>query len=375
MGQQRSPFWIAAGIAGTVLLCSIPANWNSVTAVAATKQVYVTSSQALQQELAKGMKARQTLISFKYKGSTKSLGSMLQKVTAAAMESDPYTKYVVERYNYSWEGTKSGIVNISLSVTYRESAAQSSYVNKRAGEILKQILIPGMNEHEKVKAIHDYVVQNMKYDTKMKKYTAYDAVYTGEAVCQGYALLTYRLLEQAGLKNLIVEGVAGGQRHAWNLVQVDSQWYHLDTTWDDPVGSLPDDISYKYYLVTDKQLKKDHTWNVTVPAATTLYRDTLTQLEAKGDSREASYQQLQQDLGYHLFNSENRISSAAELKEAVAAELKEGKTNATVRYSGTDDELLKDLPELYQLAIKRITYISEPLEDTGDLKVLITWEN
>lgn len=374
MRQGRGHFWISAGIAGTVLLCSIPANWNNVTVLAAAKQAYVTTTQGIQQEFVTGMMARQTSISFKYKGSTKSMGSLLQTAMNAALESDPYTKYVVERYNYSWEGTKNGIVNITLKVTYRENAAQSNYVNKRAAEILKQILVAGMNEHEKVKAIHDYVVQNMKYDTHMKKYTAYEAVYSGEAVCQGYALLTYRLLEQAGMKNLIVEGMAGGQRHAWNLVQINGAWYHLDTTWDDPIGSLPDDISYKYYLLNDQQIGKDHSWSVRVPAASTLYRDALKVLESKGDNRAAFYRQLQVELGYDLYKPENVITSKAQLKNAVGAKLKEGGMNTTIRYAGTLEQLLEDLPELYQFPIERITYMSEPFEDTDDLKVWISWE-
>lgn len=374
MRQRRGHFWISAGIAGSVLLCSIPANWNNVTVVAAPKQAYVTTAQGIQQEFVTGMKARQTSISFKYKGSTKSIGSVLQTAMSAALESDPYTKYVVERYNYAWEGTKNGIVSISLKVNYRENAAQSNYVNKRAAEILKEILVAEMNEHEKVKAIHDYVVQNMKYDTQMKKYTAYDAVYSGEAVCQGYALLTYRMLELAGMKNYIVEGIAGKDRHAWNLVQINGAWYHLDTTWNDPIGSLPDDISYKYYLLNDQQMKKDHSWSVSVPAASTLYRDTLKVLESRGDGRAAFYRQLQTELGYDLYKQENVISSKSQLKSAVAARLKDGGKDITIRYAGTEKQLSKDLPELYELPIQQITYMSEPFESTGDLKVWITWE-
>ena len=43
-----------------------------------------------------------------------------------------------------------------------------------------------------------------------------------------------------------------GEAHAWNIVKVDGQWYHLDTTWNDPVfsasaGDMSDYVSYKYF--------------------------------------------------------------------------------------------------------------------------------
>ncbi|RAN85873.1 transglutaminase, partial [Bacillus sp. SRB_28] len=75
-----------------------------------------------------------------------------------------------------------------------------------------------MTDHEKVKVIHDWIVLNLSYDTSLKKYTAYDGLVTGSTVCQGYSLLAYRMLERVGIDNRIVEGTAGGQLHAWNIV-------------------------------------------------------------------------------------------------------------------------------------------------------------
>ena len=85
-----------------------------------------------------------------------------------------------------------------------------------------------------MKAIHDYVVKHVSYDTSYKAYTAYEALVNRSAVCQGYALLTYQLLKEAGIENHFVTGTGDGQPHAWNLVKIENKWYHLDTTFDDP---------------------------------------------------------------------------------------------------------------------------------------------
>ena len=82
----------------------------------------------------------------------------------------------------------------------------------------------------------------------------------------GLFLLTHKLLKGAGIQNKIVEGTAyasdnpQGQLHAWNLVLLDGKWYHLDTTWNDPVPDRDNEVSYTYYLRTDEQMGRDHTW-------------------------------------------------------------------------------------------------------------------
>jgi len=53
------------------------------------------------------------------------------------------------------------------------------------------------------------------------------------------------------------------------LVNIDSSWYHLDATWDDPVPDQKGRIRYTYFNVPDSIMQKDHSWNVLeYPAAT-----------------------------------------------------------------------------------------------------------
>lgn len=91
------------------------------------------------------------------------------------------------------------------------------------------------------KKIHAWIEQNVAYDATLIKHSDYDALVPPyKTVCQGYALLSYKMLNQAGIQTKIVEGTAGGQAHAWNLVNLDGTWHHFDATWDDPI---PDVIS------------------------------------------------------------------------------------------------------------------------------------
>lgn len=72
------------------------------------------------------------------------------------------------------------------------------------------------------------------------------------------------------------------QSHAWNLVLLNGAWYHLDTTWDDPDPSPEGGISTLYYMRTDAQMRLDHTWTKSYPAASTSYAQTLTKLVNQG---------------------------------------------------------------------------------------------
>lgn len=163
--------------------------------------------------------------------------------------------------------------NVTFKVKYLTNQTQEAALQKKVDQILKTIIKPSMKtDFEKVKSINDYIVSNTTYGTKTKAspHSAYALLTEGQAVCQGYALIAYKMLEQAGFDvKYVVGNVNGNEAHAWNLVKVDGKWYHLDTTWNDPLPNRFGASSYDYFLVTDAQLKKDHKWIASdYPAAT-----------------------------------------------------------------------------------------------------------
>ena len=64
------------------------------------------------------------------------------------------------------------------------------------------------------------------------------------------------LLNRAGIDCSIVIGTSKGGGHAWNIVRIDGEYYHLDTTYNDPVFSNGDRmLVYHYFNLTDRKLK------------------------------------------------------------------------------------------------------------------------
>lgn len=132
--------------------------------------------------------------------------------------------------------------------------------------ILATQITEDMSDYEKELSIHDYLVKNCVYSKAMSAspessiYRAYGALVNKDAVCNGYAEAMYILLMCAGVDVQFVVGTADGIDHAWNLVQLDGEWYHLDATWDDPTSDLGENLVHPFFNVTDDMISKTHTW-------------------------------------------------------------------------------------------------------------------
>ncbi|MBE0342496.1 transglutaminase [Paenibacillus sp. 28ISP30-2] len=359
---------------GAALAMLLPhaVEWRSNVCATSIKPAPSVSSQQLQNKLLQAMATRSETLTFTYQGRVNGLKQQLQIAIKQAMESDPYVNYTIKSYAFSYTGTTTS-AEVTIRLSYRETKEQTAYVDSTVKAVLGDIITKGMTDHEKVKAIHDWIVVRLKYDETQQKYTAYDGLKTGSTVCQGYSLLAYKMLERAGISNRIVEGRAGGQLHAWNLVLLDGHWYHMDTTWDDPTPDRGNEVSTSYYLLTDAEMRRDHSWVKQYPQANTSYRQTLSGLVAAGGPKAAAYQKLYNTLEYTLQDGKGLVKSSAEIKEQVRKEINKGGATLTFGYQGTERSLKEDRQSLYQLGLKSISYQITDLGSTGNLRVTLKW--
>lgn len=191
----------------------------------------------------------------------------------------------VRNLSYSTGSTSGMVVNFgkqngiqyTASFTYVETAQETAYVDDQVSRIIGNIIKPGMTNEQKEKAVHDYIILTTAYDTTLQDHSAYGALTKGSTVCQGYALLGYKMLKAVGLEVRIVLGTANSlagkaDGHAWNLVKVDDRWYHLDLTWDDPLPDSKGKVSYAYYNLMTKDINMDHfITSLNIPTADTPY--------------------------------------------------------------------------------------------------------
>lgn len=191
-----------------------------------------------------------------------SFSKVLQKIFIDYKLFDAYDYYNSSNFGVS-ASFKGNTATLTFRSTYRTTKAQEDYVNKQVASILKTIIKPNMTTVEKELAIHNYIINNVQYDTSSKYHDAYSALAFKKTVCQGYSLLAYKMFNKAGIPSMIVEGGINGsttKNHTWNLCKIDGQWYHVDLTWDDPISKKPV-LIYDYFNLTDTELfKNKHMW-------------------------------------------------------------------------------------------------------------------
>ncbi len=123
---------------------------------------------------------------------------------------------------------------ITLTVTYATTAVQEAVMDFAVADLLEPLTEKALSDHDMVWVLYSYVTDNVVYDTAGLNngdpgvYTAYNALIKGKTVCQGYALLMYRLLLEEGIDCRFV----GSADHAWNIVRLEGLYYYIDSTWD-----------------------------------------------------------------------------------------------------------------------------------------------
>ena len=117
---------------------------------------------------------------------------------------------------------------------------------------------------EKVFYVHEWLVQNIAYDREHLSDNVQDdhnlrgALLEGIAVCDGYAKTYALTLRKLGITGVLVTSKDIG--HAWNMVELDGNWYQVDCTWDDPVDGS-DQLGYcmhKHLLCTTEEMNTNH---------------------------------------------------------------------------------------------------------------------
>lgn len=164
-------------------------------------------------------------------------------------------------------GIPYGAYRLEFNNIYFTNASQEAAVDNSVRSLIRNLNLNGKTDFEKVRSIYDYICKNVTYDfqhvstpTYDLMYTAYGALVNKTAVCQGYAVLFYRLMLEIGVDCRIISGKGDGAPHAWNIVRLDGKYFNVDSTWD------AQSYIYGYFLKCDKDFlnhKRDKEYNTT----------------------------------------------------------------------------------------------------------------
>lgn len=194
----------------------------------------------------------------------------------------------------SEESTGVGFRYHGTKAEYDEYKQEMKEVREKAEEIVAATVTADMSDYEIAKVLHDYLVLNVEYDrnvwegflsgtakSRPVEHGIYYPLMEYKATCSTYASAYKYLLNLACVPCEEINGDSDGTdpiaealgytvSHAWNIVQIDGEWYHVDVTWDDLGG---DDIRYDYFLKSDKALRGHYNWDAPHACTSTKYDD------------------------------------------------------------------------------------------------------
>lgn len=185
----------------------------------------------------------------------------LSTVFTAVLYDNPDVFWIKTDYKYYDLGNKV-VFKPNYSYSKEEAIQYSLQLNNKVNEILSQASFC-VSDFEKELFFHDYICSATIYDIETfgkSGSSAYSALITGKAVCEGYARAMQILLDKSGIYNYLIigDGTSNGttEPHMWNIVKLNNENYHLDVTWNDnDETNVP---SYIYFNVTDEQISRDH---------------------------------------------------------------------------------------------------------------------
>ena len=179
-----------------------------------------------------------------------------------------YNWYVWIDYNSTYDSGMHRDAYDQTGYYFTKSRLQkmAQQLDRAANNFLSDI---NLNQPKAVVAleIHDKYLKTVSYNSSAaqadasfyhRAHTAYGALVDHAAVCDGYSLGLKYLLSRAGIPSVMVPGIVGTGSdrsnyggHAWNLVQLGSKWYEVDSTWDDDGAAGHE---HTYFNLTTKNM-------------------------------------------------------------------------------------------------------------------------
>ncbi len=200
-----------------------------------------------------------------------------EKLYGAVVLNEPEFFYVSTISAYMEYETKDHILSVAPVYRYGKNSAASmqkkidQYTNK-----LLEGIEDDWTDAEKVLYVHDYIASSAVYyegSNTSKGRSIYDTFIKGDAVCVGYSLGFQYIMDILEIPCICITS----ETHIWNMVQIGSNWYHLDATWDDTEFDSPNFVFHNMTLLSeygiDNAEPPHEPWDYAMTADSSIYDD------------------------------------------------------------------------------------------------------
>ena len=200
---------------------------------------------------------------------------IIKKILDHVINDNPALYYICGSNVHAFYSFASGEVRITYTDHYTPQQHLQLRQNliQRAEPIL-DFLRGKIGEYPKVYDLYRYMIATIQYAQDFSRVSTKKSLETASiigpllyrsTICAGYSKMFKLLCDQLGIDCIYVSGTANGKygwdAHAWNLVRINGNFYHIDVTFDSGNFRATQKYDYKYYLLSDKAIQKDHKWD------------------------------------------------------------------------------------------------------------------
>lgn len=204
----------------------------------------------------------------------------LKKIFDFVLIDHPEIFWFEGKYTFYTDNSNQKITKLELKycLTKKDSDIRKEEIQKAIVPFEKGIN-SSMSDYEVAKTIYHNIISIVDYDsvsldkdnnteeinTPDDLRSIYGVFVNHKAVCSGYSKATQYLMNKYGIECTLVTGASKkDDLHAWNLINLEGDYYYLDITWDDHSNTdleknTSKDVTYNYFCITTKELLKDHT--------------------------------------------------------------------------------------------------------------------
>lgn len=161
----------------------------------------------------------------------------------------------------------------------RQAEQYDDQLRKALEDAVWEIDKNAKNDKEILMGISEFLQRNVEYDmeesnrSSRKKskspmsHNAYGALVNHKAVCDGFSSAYSLIAQYFGMRCMVIEGKSSYQSmentgHAWNIIEYDNAYYHIDSTWDANIYHTTQYYSYDYFGLDDNEIAVDHEWDI-----------------------------------------------------------------------------------------------------------------
>ena len=214
----------------------------------------------------------------------------VREVLTAYYRDTPEHFWIVEGMETIWIEGDHIFVRLSYLFPDEDSRRQAGRQIEAALDRALANLRSNMDDFTKELTLHDWLIETCSYDQEAYEailegvsptgretsFSAWGALVEGKAACSGYARAMQLLLGAAGIPCTYLSGTGVDEEtgktfaHAWNVVTIGGEKYHVDATWNDRgLWSVQKNqyradregehyVSHRYFNQTDKRMALDH---------------------------------------------------------------------------------------------------------------------